>query len=174
VAQGPGGGVYNIVSGLAGAAISSGRARDATSEARSIPDSLVQDRMRGASSGEKSSIISAERERLSSILKALESEQQSIDLAYGSNSGLKGKSKSEQSFERVDDGGPADSNAQSRSPRQGDRRSTSGGWMSAGVSSWLGGGDSQADNRSSKGWSAARDITEAMSQGTSSGYERDR
>ncbi|RMZ86118.1 hypothetical protein DV737_g17, partial [Chaetothyriales sp. CBS 132003] len=133
-----GSGIYGVVSGFAGAAIgggsAAGRSRDVTLEATSIPNSLVQDISRDCgSSQERSARIAAERERLGSILKALENEQQSIDLAYGSG-GLKSKSKSEQSFERIDGYGPVDTNAQTRSSaNQGDRRSTSGNWVPAPV-----------------------------------------
>lgn len=192
-ARGPGaaggaGGIYNMVSGFAGA-MAANRPRDATSDAASIPDSLLQDHVRGASTADQSKAISTQRERLTAILKALESEQQIIDLAYGSSgklsaAGMKTKSKSEQSFETVDYSEASGTEEQQR-PKKSDRRSTSGGWVPAGVSAWLGGGDSgggevhqkkssPSPSSSSKGWSAAKDITEAMSEGRSSGYDRGR
>ncbi|RMZ86924.1 hypothetical protein DV736_g5851, partial [Chaetothyriales sp. CBS 134916] len=156
-------GIYGAVSGFAGAAIggsAGGRSRDVTQEAAGIPNSLVQDISRdGGSSQDKSARITAERERLHGILKALENEQQSIDLAYGSGS-LKSKSKSEQSFERIDGHGPVDTNAQTRSSSNQGNRSGNGGQASE-------------NTTASKGWSAARDITEAMtSHGSSTGVDR--
>ncbi|ETI27301.1 hypothetical protein G647_09491 [Cladophialophora carrionii CBS 160.54] len=100
--------------------------------------------------------------------------------------GLKTKSKSEQSFENVE--------YDEADERERDPRRTSGGWIAAGVSGWLagsspagGGGGEGHDDRgererkrdsgdtlTSRGWSAARDITEEISRGMSSGYDRSR
>jgi TB2/DP1, HVA22 family len=170
-------GIYGMVSGLAGAAMSAGRTRDPNQEAASLPDSLVQDSLRGISPTEKSNSISAQRERLTAMLKALESEQQTLDLAYGrpsSSEGLKTKSKSEQSFEKVACDEPSDSNAQATSPKQSSRRATSGNWIPAGVTGWFAGGEGQANQLTSKGWTAARDITEAMAEGTSSSVDKEK
>lgn len=166
-------GFYGMVSGFAGA---SGRSRDMTSEAATIPDSLVKD-IGGSTSADKSRAIAAQRERLTGILKGLEAEQQNIDLAYGpgpglSGSGLKAKSRSEQSFEKVDHDEAAGAH-HSSSPKQDAGRQSSGSWVPQGVTGWFGGNE-PSGGRKSKGWSAARDITEAMAEGMSSGVDRDR
>ncbi|RMZ81511.1 hypothetical protein DV738_g2250, partial [Chaetothyriales sp. CBS 135597] len=191
-----GGGFYGgVLSGLAGGAAalgaaSAGRSRDVSHEAAGIPSSLVQDISGGGGSvQDRSARITAERERLSGILKALENEQQTIDLAYGSGGGLKSKSRSEQSFERIDGYGPVDTNAQttyrSSPDQQASRRSTSGSnWVPSAVTGWLGGGTTASasthaagageDTTASRGWTAARDITEAVisSHGSSTGVDR--
>jgi receptor expression-enhancing protein 1/2/3/4 len=174
-----GSGIYNMVSGLAGAMVA-GRPRDATSEAASIPDTVLLD-IHG-SSADKAKAIATQRERLSAILKSLETEQQNIDLAYGagpgqkrSASGLKTKSKSEQSFENVSYDEAAGSD-ELPPKKVTDRRSTSGSWV-PGVSGWWGNIPPPAEKgsdkkESNKGWSAARDIVDAMAEGTSTGYDR--
>ena len=176
-AAGDAGGLYGMVSGFAGAAMT-GRGRDATTEAVKVPDSLVRD-LRGSGGAEKTTAISAQRERLTAILKALETEQQNIDLAYGSRPGLnvagmKSKSRSEQSFEKVDYDEAADAGRPSLSSKNSNRRSTSGNWMPSGVAGWFGGAESHADGKNSKGWSAAKDITDAMADARSSGVDRNR
>jgi hypothetical protein len=96
--------------------------------------------------------------------------------------GLKTKSRSEQSFENVEYDEADD--------RERDPRRTSGGWIAAGVSGWLAGSNPGAggdadrgerekkrdsgDTLTSRGWSAARDMTEEISRGMSSGYDRSR
>jgi TB2/DP1, HVA22 family len=174
-------GIYGMVSGLAGA-MAAGRPRDATSEAASIPDFMVHDQL--GTSADKSKAISAQRERLTYILEALESEQQNIDLAYGTGlrepkSGLKAKSKSEQSFENVsyDEASGTDESVPKKVT---DRRSTSGSWIPTGVSGWLSGagnepaGEKNLSRDGSKGWSAAKDMVDAMAEGSSTGYDRGR
>ena len=163
----------------------------------------------------------------------LDKEQQNLDLAYGTDSrgergvggngsssgghsnrpsssgsslgigggGLKSKSHSEQSFENVqyDEAEDRTHTTPGRDPR-----STSGGWIPAGVSGWFAGGSppdavrggdarrgegpgygheersererkrDSGDTLTSKGWSAARDITDEISRGMSSGYEGSR
>jgi hypothetical protein len=109
--------------------------------------------------------------------------------------GLKTKSKSEQSFENVEYD-EADyeeripgSHQSTASPnnRPQDPRRTSSGWIPSGVSGWFGsspprvaGTDDRSeherkrdsgDTLTSRGWSAARDITEEMARGLSSGYD---
>jgi len=200
--------VYSMVSNLAGAAFAGSAApRSATHEASSIPGSLV-DTIPGSTSSEKANYISAQRERLSTLLKALDREQQSLDMAYGSAptynrppssssgaSGLKTKSRSEVSFENVDydeatervhTPGSTPPKLATESPQA--RRTTSGNWLPAGMGGWFGGGNtSSAKDRTetgrdtdeqsstaSKGWSAARDITEEMARGMSSGVDTDR
>ncbi|KAK4938115.1 hypothetical protein LTR10_021355 [Elasticomyces elasticus] len=205
---------YSMISNLAGAAFAgsaaTGAPRSATHEASSIPGSLV-DTIPGSTSSEKANYISAQRERLSALLRALDREQQSLDLAYGSNynrppssssgaSGLKTKSRSEVSFENVDydeatervhTPGSTPPRLATEPPQA--RRTTSGNWLPAGVSGWFGGGgtgststsprndrterDRDIDDQSStasKGWSAARNITEEMARGMSSGVDTGR
>lgn len=155
----------------------SGRSRDPGSEAAMIPDSLVKD-VKGASSSDKSNAIAAQRERLTGILKGLEAEQQNIDLAYGPGpglnvSGLKAKSRSEQSFEKVDYDEAADDGHPPS--KQAGSRSSSGAWIPSGVTGLFGGGGGvQGGSKQSKGWNSARDITEAMAEGLSSGVDRNR
>ena len=166
-----------MVSGFAGAAMS-GRARDPATEAVNVSDSLVRD-LRGPGGAEKTTAIAVQRERLTAILNALETEQRNIDLASSSGAGLnaagmKTKSRSEQSFEKVDYEEAADAGRPSLSPKHSNQRSTSGSWMPSGVTGWFGGGDSHAEGKSSTGWSAAKDITDAMAEATSSGVDRNR
>ncbi|KIW18727.1 hypothetical protein PV08_03016 [Exophiala spinifera] len=195
--------VYSMMSTFAGAAFAAGSAsspRSAAQEAASIPGSLFDD-IPGSSSAEKQTFVSAQRERLSNMLKALDKEQQSLDLAYGqrppSSGGLKTKSRSEVSFENVDyDEVTPQQHTPPRPVTEG-RRSTSGNWLPAGVGGWFGGGggggggggdatSSPSDNHghgghderserermTSRGWSAARDITEEITRGMSSGVDR--
>ncbi|KAI1624096.1 jumonji domain-containing protein 1 [Exophiala viscosa] len=205
--------VYSAISNLAGAAFAgssaAGAPRSAAHEASSIPGSLV-DTIPGSTSSEKANYISAQRERLSTLLKALDREQQSLDLAYGSAptynrppssssgaSGLKTKSRSEVSFENVDydeatervhTPGSTPPRLATEPPQA--RRTTSGNWLPAGMGGWFGGGSSttphndrterdrgdtdEQSSTASKGWSAARDITEEMARGMSSGVDTGR
>lgn len=212
--------VYSMVSNLAGVAFAgtgtTTATRSAATEAASIPGSLT-DTIPGSTSAEKASYISAQRERLSSLLRALDKEQQTLDLAYGSaplqshrppssssgsagvgGSGLKTKSRSEVSFENVeyDEATHTPGSTPPKLATQPQaRRTTSGNWLPAGVSGWFGGGggatgpssttphddrkerDRDTDNLAStvsKGWSAARDITEELARGTSSGVDTGR
>ena len=196
-----------MVSNLAGAAFSASQttltpsSRSAATQAASIPRSIVDD-IPGGSSAEKTSFIQNQRDRLSSLLRALDAEQQNLDLAYGaapgqrppsnSGGGLKTKSRSEQSFENVDyedaTHTPGTSSSYGSTPPRPvteARRSTSGNWMPAGVTGWFaageGGtnvGESDRDraerNRSSQGWQMARDITDDIARGMSSGIDRGR
>lgn len=197
-------GVYGMVSNFAGAAFSSSQttltssSRSAAAEASTIPGSLARD-IPGGSSAEKTSYIQSQRERLTSLLRALDSEQQNLDLAYGtapgqrppssSGGGLKTKSRSEQSFENVDYDDvthtPGTSSSYGSTPPRpvtDARRNPSGNWMSSGVSGWFAGGDGPSNiperdedrserNRASKGWQMARDITEDIARGMSSGVD---
>jgi len=117
--------------------------------------------------------------------------------------GLKTKSRSEQSFENVEYDDADDRSdipaVLQPGPRPGDPRRTSSGWIPSGVTGWFSGGSppsavrgGERDERSererkrdssdtlmgnsdsSRGWSAARDLTEEMARGMSSGYDRDR
>ena len=198
LASGGAGGAFGALSSFATSYMAGpGQRRDVAAEAASIPDSLPRD-MSSVSSHEKASAIAGQKERLTNILRQLESEQQSIDLAYGTtgqrppssgSTGLRAKNRSEQSFENINDDEPSDYNAQKRSPRQsgGGQRQSSGSWVPAGVTSWLGGGqqphgqsqhwdgrDERSTSGGGKGWSAARDMTDAINEGMSSGYDRSR
>ena len=209
-------GMYNTLSNLAGAAFATSTAqRSAATEAASVtlPPSMFNfDNIPGQSTAEKSTFISAQRDRLQGLLKTLDKEQQNLDLAYGSDSrgggssghskrpsssgsglslvgGLKTKSHSEQSFENVHydeagDGPGTHVPAESQDPRR-----TSGGWgIPSGVTGWFSGGNApggddrsererkrdSGDTLTSRGWSATRDMTEEISRGMSSGYDRPR
>ena len=224
-------GVYGALSNLAGAAFANPMAtRSAATEAASthIPPSLFDmGEIPGHSTAEKSSYISAQRDRLQSLMKALDKEQQNLDLAYGSDSrrrdvsgghsssghsssghskrpsssgsgldiggGLKTKSRSEQSFENVEYDDADDRYAHRVPSDSHDPRRTSGGWgVPSAVGGWFQGGSpgSQGDRRDdrsererkrdssdtltgpgSRGWTAARDMTEEISRGVSSAYD---
>ncbi|KAL8243677.1 hypothetical protein R6Q59_009935 [Mikania micrantha] len=138
------------------------------------------------SNADKSFAIQSQRDRLNTLMKMLDKEQQSLDLAYGSGSGgSRGgfpKSVSQQSFERVDyddvAGGmhtPGSSQHSTPPKPSSGKRTTSGGFMSG----WLGGDAQQevrrddGDDIVSKGWSAARDMTETiMGSGSDTRYRR--
>jgi hypothetical protein len=170
-----GAGIYGTLSGLASTyAASTGGRRDLVGDAAGIPDSLVRDiSLRDMSTNDRGKALDREHERLTQMLKALEAEKQSHDLAYGSapgarsvSGGLKTKSCSEQSFENL-----SHDDAEGHRPAA-DRR-TSGGWA-AGVQGWFGGEGDKKEKGGSKGWSAAKDITDAMTEGLSSGFDRGR
>ncbi|KAJ9610122.1 hypothetical protein H2204_015456 [Knufia peltigerae] len=193
--------VYGMMSTFAGAAFaasSSPRSSSAAREAASIPGSLL-DNIPGGNTAEKQTFVSVQRERLSNMLKALDKEQQTLDLAYGSapgqqrppsSGGLKTKSRSEVSFENVDYDEATQHTPGSTPPRPvtDGRRTTSGNWLPSGVGGWFAGsggsgaatssGNTHGDERSereriiSKGWSAARDMTEEITRGMSSGVDR--
>jgi hypothetical protein len=212
-------GVYGALSNLAGSAFTGQRSAAAEAATINIPPSLFES-IPGQSTADKSTYISTQRDRLQGLLKALDKEQQNLDLAYGSDSrgskgdgsgghskrpsssgsgltmggGLKSKSRSEQSFENVEYDGPDDRPNLHVPGASQDPRRTSGGWgIPSGVSGWFSGGnapgsgDDGHDDRgererkrdsgdtltgaASRGWSAARDITEEISRGMSSGYD---
>ncbi|KIW95728.1 uncharacterized protein Z519_04313 [Cladophialophora bantiana CBS 173.52] len=225
-------GVYSMVSNFAAGLASTstspqGTYRSAATEAASIsiPPNLFQfENIPGQSTAEKSSFITAQRDRLLGLVRMLDSEQQNLDLAYGAapgensgrggngghskrpsssgsglamGGGLKTKSRSEQSFENVD---YDEATGVSNTPAEAyDRRRASGseggggGWIPAGVSGWFSGsgpgggaeGEGHYDRserdmdrermrdsaRASRGWSAARDITDEITRGMSSGVD---
>jgi len=119
------GGVLNMLS-AAGAALGAGAASSASArgvpasaQAASIPDSLLAG-LGAMSSDQKASYVSSQRDRLNAMIKALDKEQQTIDLAYGNENssrqpgsrrphsshsqggGLSTKSLSNQSFDNID------------------------------------------------------------------------
>lgn len=166
----PVGGIYSALSGFASSAMGSspGRSRGlAEQDAAAVPDSLVSDNLGGTQDpAQRAKNISAQRERLNSILKALESEQQNMDLAYGSSGGIS-KSKSSTSFVNVDR-----DDFQPPPPVTSTSRQSSGskwGQAAQAAAGWLGGEDKKTGQQSSSGWSAARDITAAIA----SGFDRD-
>lgn len=170
-AEQPVGGIYSALSGFAASAVggaAAGRTRGLPEqEAAAVPDSLVSE-ANNKDSAQRSKFISDQKERLSNILRQLEAEQQNIDLAYGS-SGMS-KSRSTASFVNVDH-----DDFQPPPPvtgTSGSRQSSGGNWGQAAqaAAGWLGGDDKKSGSgRESTGWSAARDITAAIS----SGFDRD-
>merc|ERR1711939_1087765 len=131
-------------------------------DAASVPDSLATDASNKDSS-QRAKHISDQRERLTGILRQLESEQQNIDLAYGS-AGSMPKSRSATSFVNVDH-----DDFQPPPPVTGknsSRNSSGGNWgQAAQAAAGFFGGDDKKGGRESSGWSAARDITAAISSG---------
>ncbi len=110
-------------------------------------------------------------------MKALDREQQSLDLAYGDN-GLteKLKNKSTHSFETVEHS-DAENGSSGLMPGAG-RRTTSGNWLPTGGSwnPWASATprkNTAVDAPGTPGWSAARDMTDAI-QGSSTGFDAER
>ena len=160
----PVGGIYGALSGFASSALAGtagGRTRG-MDDAASVPDSLATDASNKDSS-QRAKYISDQRERLTGILRQLESEQQNIDLAYGS-AGSMPKSRSATSFVNVDH-----DDFQPPPPVTGknsSRNSSGGNWgQAAQAAAGFFGGDDKKGGRESSGWSAARDITAAISSG---------
>lgn len=169
VSTGSGGGVFNMLSSAAGAALSAGagstsRSVPASAQAASIPDTFLSS-VNTMPSDQKTAFISTQRDRLNAMLKALDKEQRDLDLAYGDHkvSGSKRspfpqageftKSRSQMSFDNIDyddlhsNNGSGNPSQQSTPPtmRQsaGQDRTTSGGW----VSGWLGGSPREETHR---------------------------
>jgi hypothetical protein len=132
---------------------------------------------------EKSNYIASERARLAAMLRNLEKEQQTIDLAYGADPTSKGShhlptSHSEASFESISHSDvlpiPASLIPGQKQPPA-NRRTPSGNWVSSwfvGAPSEEGSGSRPETGRSvsgqsagGKGWSAAREMTDAISSG---------
>lgn len=131
-------GVFGMLSSAAGAALGAATGPSAsTNTLRAVPPSASQQgspipdtstflsNLSAMPSDQKSTYITSQRDRLTSMLKALDREQQSVDLAYGGgpdsvprpqsgrrppssqsgsgvSSGLFTKSRSEQSFDNID------------------------------------------------------------------------
>lgn len=120
------GGVLNMLSVAgaalgAGAATASGNTRGvpASAQAASMPDNFLSN-LSSMSSDQKSTFLSTQRDRLNTMLRALDKEQQSFDLAYGAEGtsrpsgsrrppsshsqggGLSTKSQSTHSFDNID------------------------------------------------------------------------
>jgi receptor expression-enhancing protein 1/2/3/4 len=161
------------------AAASSTMPRTRDMQASSSSGSLYPKTMNHASTTEKLDFIAAQREKLAVLMKALDREQQSLDLAYGDTSegfGQK-KSKSTHSFETVEHADAENGSHVSHvhhNKAQAGSRTSSGNWIPSG---WWPSGASTDDKSSgaagSPGWNAARDITEAV-QGTSSSIDTGR
>lgn len=175
----PVGGIYSALSGFAASAMAGGAAGAAGSSrgrgGDSDLDSGLSSRLRELQDpGQKQHLLSSERERLMARLKQLDSEQQNIDLAYGSSgaggSGGMSKSRSDASFVNVghDDFQPPPPVAGSHS-NAGSRQTSGSGWGQAASAAAGFFADSDRSKSSgakeSSGWSAARDITAAISSG---------
>ncbi|KAK5957069.1 hypothetical protein OHC33_001438 [Knufia fluminis] len=166
------GGMLNMLSSAAGAALSAGaasgtsRSVPASAQAASLPDTFLSN-LGSMSSDQKSSFISTQRDRLNAMLRALDKEQQTLDLAYGeskiasasgrrppsSQGGEFTKSRSQMSFDNIDyddlnsssGGNGSGYPSQHSTPPtmrqtsgQG-KRTTSGNWVTGGLGGWLGG-----------------------------------
>jgi hypothetical protein len=174
----PVGGIYSALSGMAASAMAGGAGAQG-GRSRGIDDhGDISDSLRNMSDpSQRSSYISNERERLQARLRTLESEQQNIDLAYG-QSGTSGipKSRSSTSFVNVDHDDfrpppPVTGSA------PGSRQTSGGNWQSQAAhaaAGFFGGDDNskQQQQSSSSGWSAARDITAAISSGLDQAYNK--
>ncbi|KAK5099770.1 hypothetical protein LTS08_005485 [Lithohypha guttulata] len=162
------GAVLNMLSAAAGAALSaantgSSRSMPVSAQAANIPDSLLSG-LSSMSNEQKASFIGTQRDRLNGMLKALDREQQTLDLAYGdsrpsnsrrspsSQGGEFAKSRSQMSFDNIDyddlhsvGGSGSGYPSQHSTPptmRQTsgqDRRSTSSNWVADSLGNWLGG-----------------------------------
>jgi hypothetical protein len=151
------------------------RTRDMQADSLSASGSLYPKTMAHSSTAEKLDFITAQREKLAVLMKALDREQQSLDLAYGDTSEGLGqkKNKSTHSFETVEydeaENGSGASHGHHHRAQAGSRTS-SGNWIPSG---WWPSAASAVDKSGpggSTGWKAAQEITEAV-QGTSSGID---
>jgi receptor expression-enhancing protein 1/2/3/4 len=155
------------------------RTRDTQADSLSASGSLYPKAMSHTSTTEKLDFITAQREKLAVLMKALDREQQNLDLAYGdTNEGFgQKKNKSTHSFETVEHADAENSSHVSHTHHgkaQAGSRTTSGNWIPSG---WWPSGANASDKSSgevgSPGWNAAREITEAV-QGTSSSIDTGR
>lgn len=175
----PGSDFYGMLSGAVAAvsAASSSiplsgasRTRDLQSDSFSSSGSLYPKNMNLHSNTEKLEFIAAQRDKLAVLMKALDREQQSLDLAYGDNGMREKKNKSTHSFETVEHADADNSSSGRNAKDQGaGQRTTSGNWISSGW--WPAAKDD--DVPGSPGWNAAREVTEAI-QGMSSGVNIER
>jgi receptor expression-enhancing protein 1/2/3/4 len=176
---------YGMLSGAVAAVsttLPAARARDTQADPLSS-STLYPKSLAHASTTEKLDFIVAQREKLAVLIKALDREQQILDLAYGdtSDGGFEQKkNKSTHSFETVEHADAENSSHASQHPHhhyskaQAGSRTTSGNWIPSGW--WPSGGntnDKSSGGGGSPGWNAARDITEAV-QGTSSSIDTGR
>lgn len=181
---GAGTSVLGMLSSAAGAALGSGLGASAsTNTLRGVPpsaqapaspnqDSFLSN-LSAMPTDQKSTYITSQRDRLTAMLKALDREQQSVDLAYGAETvsrssgrrppssqsgGAFSKSHSEQSFDNIDfddlrsgsgsGTGSGYPSTHSTPPhlRQSSGRSTGAVPRGAGLGGWLG-GSPRADDR---------------------------
>lgn len=173
--------LYGMLSGLSVPTAAPTRTRDVSSSY----DSTATLTMPSGSNLEKSNYIASERARLANMLRSLEKEQQTIDLAYGSEPSSKSShlptSRSEASFESLSHSDILPippSLIPGQPPNIGNRRTPSGNW----VTSWFAGPPSDDPSRpgtgrsvsgqstGGKGWNAAREATDAI-QGMSSSID---
>lgn len=178
-------GFYDIASGAAG--LFAGISAPASQTRDFSSHSTGNVTLPSGTNLEKSNYIASERARLANMLRTLEKEQQTIDLAYGSEPSTKtsnlATSHSEASFESISHSDvlpipPSLILGQKSNPAQ--RRTTSGNW----VKDWFAstpptpgeesrpatGRNVSGQSTGGKGWSAAKDMTDAI-QGTSSGVD---
>jgi hypothetical protein len=177
--------LYGIASGAAGLftgmSAPTGRTRDFSPSSGTL-------NLPSGTNLEKSNYIASERARLANMLRTLEKEQQSIDLAYGAETSSRtsnlATSHSEASFESISHSDVLPippSLIPGQKPHQSEKRTTSGNWVTgwfAGAQPMPGEESRAATTRSNvsgqssggKGWSAAKDMTDAI-QGTSSGVD---
>ena len=169
------GGVFNMLSSAAGAALAGGagagtsRSVPASAQAASISDTFLAS-LGNMTSDQKSTFINTQRDRLTTMLKALDKEQHSLDLAYGdtrpsgsrrppsSHGGEFTKSRSQMSFDNIDYddvhsyGGSGQPSQHStpptmRQPLSEGHRSTSGNWVTGNLGGWLGGSPREESHR---------------------------
>lgn len=171
-------GLMNILSSAAGAALAAGAASSgssrgvpASAQAASMPDDFLSN-LGSMSSDQKSSFISTQRDRLTSMLRALDKEQQSLDLAYGdsksgsrrppsSSGGEFTKSRSQMSFDNIgyddlhsssggDGSGYPSQHSTPPTMRQSSdqgKRTSSGNWVTSSLGGWLGGSPREETRR---------------------------
>ena len=160
----PVGGIYGALSGMAATAMGGAQAGRLRGLSDNDHNTDISEKLKGIQDpSQRANFISTERERLQARLRALESEQQNTDLAYGQGSGM-AKSRSTHSFVNVDH-----DEFQPPAPvtNSGGSRNTSGsGWgQAASAAAGFFGGDNDGKKHDSSSWSAARDITAAISSG---------
>ena len=166
------GGVFNMLSsaaGLAGGSATGSSRSIPASQSGGVPDNFLSG-LGTMSSDQKSTFISSQRDRLAGMMKALDKEQQNLDLAYGDSKGTTSsrrppsssggeftKSRSQMSFDTIDyddvhsgngSGYPSQHSTpptMRQSSGQG-RRTTSGNWV-PNLGGWLGGSSPQDPKR---------------------------
>lgn len=168
---GSAGSVFNMLSSAAGAALAGGagagagtsRSMPASVQAASVPDTLIAG-LGNMSSDQKTTFINTQRDRLTTMLKALDKEQHSIDLAYGdsrpsaskrppsSHGGEFTKSRSQMSFDNIDyddvqSYGGSGQPSQHSTPPTMRRPSGSSSWNPGNLGGWIGGSPREESHR---------------------------